>query len=178
MVIYVMRHALTDGNIAKLMVGRTDVPINEIGVLQANNAVKEVEKLNYDLIICSPMLRTRQTCEIINSVKQIPILYDDRIIEMNFGVIEKKPISSIDKSYWNYHSNLKYKNSLSTKEHYDIVVDFINNLMKKHNNKNILIVTHNEVCRKIKAYFIGIPKNGNLEPFGQDNCEIKKYETV
>ena len=56
--------------------------INNIGIKQAQEASKKIKNLNLDLIICSPLLRTRHTCDIINSNK-IKVIYDDRIEERN-----------------------------------------------------------------------------------------------
>ena len=42
-----------------------------------------------------------------------------------------------------------------------------------YEDNNILIVTHGGVSKVIHAYFNGIPKDGVLERYKCDNCEIK-----
>ena len=39
----------------------------------------------------------------------------------------------------------------------------------------ILLVTHQGVSKAINCYFNGIPKDGNLQTLGIDNCEVKEY---
>ena len=80
MYLYVIRHGQTDWNIQKKLLSTTDVPLNSTGVEQCKEAEKLVRNLNYDLVICSPKLRTKQTAEIVNT-KKVEVIYDDRLIE-------------------------------------------------------------------------------------------------
>ena len=87
MYIYVIRHGQTDWNIEKKLLSYTDIPLNAIGIEQCKEAEKLVKNLNYDLVICSPMLRTRQTAEIVNSQKK-EIILDKRLVERNANSLE------------------------------------------------------------------------------------------
>ena len=80
MKIYIVIHGQTKCNVENKYNCRLDEDINEMGIEQAKQAREKVKKLNIDLIICSPMKRTKHTCEIIN-VNNIPVIYDDRLIE-------------------------------------------------------------------------------------------------
>ena len=51
---------------------------------------------------------------------------------------------------------------------------FLNDL-KNRKEENILIVTHNGVCRAINTYFNGIPEDKNIIKLGIKNCEVVKY---
>ena len=66
MKLYVIRHGLTKCNIEKRYNGKLDEDINETGILQAKKAQEIIKNIDIDLIICSPLLRTRHTCNIIN----------------------------------------------------------------------------------------------------------------
>ena len=63
---YVIRHGLTKCNIEKKYNGRYDEDIIEEGINQAIKASHIVKNLDIDLIICSPMKRTKHTMELIN----------------------------------------------------------------------------------------------------------------
>lgn len=175
MKLYVIRHAQTDGNLKNIMIGKSDIPINSIGIEQATKAIEVVKNLDYDFIICSPMLRTKQTCAIVNSKHNKEVIFDNRIVEMNFGTIENKSIDEIDTNYWNYYSDLKYPLSITMKDHCHNIWHFLDDIKEKYQDKKILIVTHNEVCRAINAYFNGIPSDGNMWPLGHKNCEVREY---
>lgn len=173
--IYVIRHGRTNNNDLGLFNGRNDEDINDIGIEQAKKVRDTLRKINIDLIICSPMKRTKHTANIIN-INNIPIIYDNRLIERDTGDITLMPYEIIDREeYWNYYST-KYKNVESISDLLERVSSFINEIRTKYKNKNILVVTHNGVSRAIYAYFYGIPKDGKILKIGrQENCEIKKY---
>ena len=60
--------------------GRCDEPLNNNGISQAIETKTNLLNKDIDLIICSPLLRAKQTAIIINEDRNIPIIYDDRII--------------------------------------------------------------------------------------------------
>ena len=176
--IYVIRHGRTNNNDLGLFNGRNDEDINDIGIEQAKKVRDTLRKINIDLIICSPMKRTKHTANIIN-INNIPIIYDNRLIERDTGDITLMPYEIIDREeYWNYYST-KYKNVETVDNLLKRVYSCINDIIKNYNNKNILIVTHNGVARAIYAYFNGIPKDGKIWKIGtQKNCEIRKYNII
>lgn len=175
MYIYVIRHGQTDWNLTKKMLSFTDIELNEAGVRQCQEAEKLVKNIDYDLVICSPKKRTRKTMEIVNS-KNIPVIFDERLVERDAGVLEGVNTDTIDyRSFWSIGKDNAY-DCEKVEECKNRVYSFLDELKEKYNDKNILIVTHNGICRIINTYFNGIPRKGNLENLGHDNCEIKMYE--
>ena len=73
MYLYVIRHGQTDWNLEKKLLSITDIPLNESGIEQCKEAEELVRNLNYDIVFCSPKIRTKQTMEIINS-KKLPVV--------------------------------------------------------------------------------------------------------
>ena len=169
MKIYVIRHGRTDCNDAGVFNGRTDEDINETGIMQAEKASKEVEKLDIDLVICSPLKRTRHTAEIVN-VNNIPVIYDDRFVERDSGELTLKSIDDDDREeYWNYYSTRfeDLKNLETVPELFDRIRVALDDIKEKYKDKNILIVTHNGVARAIYAYFNEMPEDGMVRHFGK-----------
>ena len=179
MELFVIRHGQTATNACKGMVGRRQhYSLTEKGEEQAIGAREEVSKIDYDFVICSPLERTKRTCELIN-VKGKDVIYDDRIMERDCGEMEGKPKESFDyPHYWNYQYDFDIPGMTPIKEFVQTVWDFIEDIKKRFPNKKILIVTHNGVCRAIGAYFNGIPQDGNLSVYAHDNCEIKHYDSL
>lgn len=174
--LYVIRHGQTDCNKNKKYNCRLDEDINEVGVEEAKRARELVKDLDIDLIICSPMKRTKHTCEIINA-NNIPVIYDDRLMERIGGVLTNSKIDDYYfTDYYNYYSNNILEGLESLPELFNRVHSFIDEIKIKYNNKNILLVTHGAVARAIQFYFEEMPKDGMLlKVSGQKNCEIKKY---
>ena len=83
-----MRHGKTDWNNLKKIQGRTDIPLNEEGRKMAEEAREEYKDVHFDVCYCSPLIRAKETAEILLRDRDVPILFDDRLKEMSFGIYE------------------------------------------------------------------------------------------
>ena len=72
-----MRHGKTDWNAKHKLQGRTDIPLNEEGIQMAEQAKEKYKDVNFDICYCSPLVRQKQTAEIVLEGRNIPIVYDD-----------------------------------------------------------------------------------------------------
>ena len=86
--LYIMRHGKTDWNAMRKLQGRTDIPLNEEGRQMAEHARTEYADIHYDFFFCSPLIRAKETAEIVLKGRNIPIITDDRLKEMSFGSYE------------------------------------------------------------------------------------------
>ena len=86
--LYIMRHGKTDWNARHKLQGRTDIPLNDEGRKMAGNAAAECRDIPFDLCYSSPLIRARETAEIVLRGRDIPIFTDDRLVEMSFGEYE------------------------------------------------------------------------------------------
>jgi probable phosphoglycerate mutase len=86
--LYIMRHGRTDWNDLRKLQGRTNIPLNEEGREQARAAAEEIRDLHLDICFVSPLQRAAETAEIVLAGRDIPIVKDDRLQEMCFGVFE------------------------------------------------------------------------------------------
>ena len=86
--LYIMRHGLTDWNEKHKLQGKTDIPLNEQGIRMAKEAAKACQNVHFDVCYCSPLKRALQTAKIVLQGREIPILTDERLMEMSFGVYE------------------------------------------------------------------------------------------
>lgn len=176
MKIYVLRHGQTNLNMEKKFNGKFDEDINEEGIRQAKKAAETVKSLDIDLVICSPLKRTRHTCEIAN-VNKIPVIFDKRLEERDIGIYTGKPLGEFyEKEYWNYNSTSKVEGLESIRDLFDRVRGFLDEIKERYKDKNILLVTHGGVSRGVYFYFNEIPADGMLQKYGSENCQIKEYE--
>ena len=175
MKILVTRHGQTDWNVEKRIQGRTDVDLNNKGIEQAYQTKEKLKNENINLIICSPLKRAKQTADIINIDRNIPIIYDDRLIEICYGENEGKLHDEFDyDGFWSIINTHEYKDAENVNEFIRRIYDFLEDI-KKYPEENILIVTHNGVCRAINIYFNGIPEDKDIINLGIKNCEVINY---
>lgn len=78
--IYLVRHGESEGNASRIF-HTHDVALTEKGREQAAFMARRAAKLPIDVIIASPLLRTRQTAAAIVSAIQKPIEYSELFIE-------------------------------------------------------------------------------------------------
>lgn len=86
--LYIMRHGRTDWNERNKLQGRTDIPLNANGRQMAEKAREEYADVHFDVCYCSPLIRARETAEIVLRGRNIPIIPDERLVEMSFGACE------------------------------------------------------------------------------------------
>lgn len=180
MEIYVVRHGQTDYNVQHLFQGHLDIPLNEIGIAQAKETAQKFKNIKIDCILVSPLKRTIQTAEYINSIAKANLIIDDRLIERSFGDMEGRT----NTPEWNiemmldFDENYTYQNIEPVKEFFQRIYNFLDDIIEKYKGKRIILVTHGGVSQPIDCYFNGMPNNPNYESFEQltlKNCEVKKY---
>jgi broad specificity phosphatase PhoE len=94
-----LRHGATDWNRQGLFQGRTDNPLNDTGIAQAHAAAERLRKHSFDHVVASPLLRARQTAEVIATAVGKPLAVDAGIIECDFGSLEGKSIAETMKTH-------------------------------------------------------------------------------
>jgi probable phosphoglycerate mutase len=83
-----MRHAKTDWNAERKLQGRTNIPLNDEGRKMAAEAAKECAQVHFDVCYSSPLSRAQETAKILLAGRDVPIVTDERLIEMGFGIYE------------------------------------------------------------------------------------------
>ncbi len=96
MILYIIRHGETEWNKVKRLQGQTDIPLAEEGIRLARETGKGMKDLPIDLVISSPLTRAVQTAELLIEGRDVPILTDDRMIEISFGDWEGECIFDSD----------------------------------------------------------------------------------
>lgn len=176
MKIYVVRHGETNVNLENKINSLNNDDLNDNGVMQAKKLAKLIEKIEYDFIISSPLVRTKHTAELIN-IKNKNIIYDNRMIERDAGIFTKTSLENIDsEDWWNLNPKEDYKDAETVKNVLQRVYEFLDEIKQKYSNKKIVIVTHGGVSKTISCYFKGIPEDGNLEKYKHKNCELQTYD--
>ena len=88
-----LRHGETDWNAEGRSQGRTDIPLNSIGLAQAERAARTLAGIGgIAAIVASPLVRARVTAEIAAEPLGLPVQLDDGLMEVNFGEQEGQPM--------------------------------------------------------------------------------------
>lgn len=88
MEVYIIRHGETIWNAAGKLQGSMDIELNEKGRAAAGALGERLEGVSFDRIYASPLIRAYETACLIRGHRNIPIIRDDRLKEICFGVAE------------------------------------------------------------------------------------------
>ena len=88
MKLYIIRHGETDWNKQRRLQGQSDTELNEYGIELAEITGKALKDVSFDQIFSSPLKRAYRTAEIIRGERTVPIVTDDRLKEIGFGINE------------------------------------------------------------------------------------------
>lgn len=88
MLLYVLRHGVTQWNRLKKVQGAVDIPLAQEGIDLARATGEALKDVPFDLCYTSPLIRAKQTAAFVLGDRNIPIIEDKRIQEIDFGVLE------------------------------------------------------------------------------------------
>ena len=150
---YFIRHGKIDWNLNNTSTSRTEIPLSESGILQAQSATSLLENINLTRIISSPLLRARQTAEILSSSLGLPLAFDEGLKEINTS----RPQTQ--------HENISYNKTLirteSETDFQNRIILTVNNILKSEELP--LIVSHGDVFSILSRILL----HANICP---DNC--------
>ena len=83
--ILVLRHGRTAWNVQHRFQGRTELPLDEIGVQQAESAAEQIGRLGPSIVLTSDAARAKQTADPLASRTGIVPMLDARLREADIG---------------------------------------------------------------------------------------------
>ncbi|MGL5574908.1 MAG: histidine phosphatase family protein [Sarcina sp.] len=148
--LYLTRHGETIWNTEGRFQGWANSDLTDLGVKQAKWLERRIRDLQIDIIYSSPTGRAYQTAEILRANRNLKIITDDGLREINVGVWEGKNQEEIKSlcmdnhyNFWNVPSMyVPTKGGESYKEMLDRSFNAISEIVKKNEGKRILVVTH------------------------------------
>ncbi|WP_026504950.1 histidine phosphatase family protein [Butyrivibrio sp. NC3005] len=177
MKIWLTRHGQTNLNKNHLMQGRTDEPLNEKGILQAQKARCALGNITFDAVYSSPLQRAIHTASIIGNTPPDKILIDERLIETDFGKYEKRNYMQMGLSMSFYWACPEFFNAPKTVETLESMIErsysFVQDL-EKQKYKNVLITCHGGIMRVLSGCLADNPRKYIWRP-KPHNCEIRVF---
>jgi len=150
--IYIVRHGESHTNVSGRIMSSTDLALTDRGALQAEAAYEYLSDVKFDHVFSSPLLRARQTAEIICGDKD-KIVFCDELKEMLFGEMEGLTWEEKLSRYpdVSHESGLSQAKIDSGESFEDVVVrcnSFIENKLEPIlDGGNVLIVSHGITLR-------------------------------
>lgn len=181
MKLVVMRHGETDFNREGRYQGSIDTPLNESGRDQARRAIDKVKTYGIDHVVASPLVRARETADIVVAHLQTPIVEHAAFVERNFGILEgltRPEILSRHADIWKDGMNRQMHASPPGGESlFELgirVRDGIGELATRFSGETVLLVCHGGVARAING-IIRRPFDDEYFAYVLGNAELDLY---
>jgi broad specificity phosphatase PhoE len=91
--VWLARHGETEWSVAKRHTGRTDLPLTPHGHEQARRLAPALSAHRFARVLCSPLLRARQTCEEAGLIERAELR--DELVEWDYGDYEGKTTAEV-----------------------------------------------------------------------------------
>lgn len=166
---------MTEWNKERKLQGNTDIPLNEIGIQQAHETSKLFNNTTIDKVYCSPLIRAKQTAEIVCQNMNCEIVVEKRLSERCFGEFEGINLEKNHVYLWSFDEPLcPYAEDLNG--FFLRVQSFIKEIQEECKNKNVLVVAHGGVYLPIHEVYHGLDRKKNLMSIVPGNCTVTKFE--
>ena len=156
--VYLVRHCESVGNVMQVVQGSSDLDISELGAKQLEKLKERFEKIHLDAVIASPLMRAYKTAQAVVGDRDIEIVKDWQLREMDFGDIELKSreyfIEHYPEKYYifrNRFAELDTPGGESAVQVYERVSDAFFKHLEKNRGKTFALVSHGGALRVLLA---------------------------
>ncbi|MBQ8960817.1 MAG: histidine phosphatase family protein [Ruminococcus sp.] len=178
MKIYSTRHGETDYNKQGLVLGTTDLPLNETGRAQAADLAERIARLgDVEVIIASPLRRAQETAKAVAERCGLEIITDGDLREWDYGSCEGKSYSVAEFGKKKREFGVRMGESgESLLQLAHRVYSVLDRIIAQYSGRTVLIVSHGGVCRMIETYFHNMTQQ-EFSGWFMGNCQILEYDT-
>lgn len=161
MKIYLIRHGQTQWNIERRLQGTCDSPLTKKGIKDAKLLGDRLREIDIDIIYSSLSPRAMNTSKIIKGKRNIEIVAEQALKEMNVGSWQGRTWDDIKRSspqeyhnYWNApHLYAGINGGENFYQTQNRAVALIDNIIHERKYKNILLVSHGVTVQSIIAHY-------------------------
>lgn len=179
--LYLTRHGQTQSNLNKIMQGWHNSELTELGKNQAKKLHKRIKHIDFEEVYSSPLKRAIDTAKIVSGRENIKTI--DNLKEIGLGVWESKTQESIKKThtdlfnnFWEYPHIFKAEEGESFHDVKERAKKAINVIISKHDEGNVLIVTHAAILNVIMLLFNNKDLSLVWQPPVQQNTALNIVE--
>lgn len=176
--LYLLRHGQTEFNVKKLVQGRCDSPLTDLGRKQAGMAAAWLKSHDVvpDKVVSSPLGRAMDTASLVATELLGPdaaVEPCEGIIERCYGTFEEGPHDALPTDVWDPGEDLIPFGGEGSRALQERMVGTLTNLIGSEGIETLLAVSHGSASRQfIKA---AVPEDFEL-PTKLPNCAIMIFD--
>ena len=176
--VYLVRHGQTAWNKEEIFRGRADVPLNEMGLKEAELAAEYFRGKRVDAIYSSHTSRAIQTAEKIALVLGLKVAPHSGITDMSFGDWEGRPIKEVEKSdpdrfrLWEEEPHLLKVPGGETLDEVRVrAMAALEEVIASHAQGTVILVSHRVITKVLICAILGLD-NSHFWQIDQDTTAI------
>jgi broad specificity phosphatase PhoE len=176
--IYLVRHGQTAWNKEEVFRGRTDVPLNETGLKEAELAGMYLKEIDIHAVYSSPLSRARQTAEKIAQFHSLDVQPLDGLIDMSFGNWEGHSLNEVREKdgeryrQWRDEPHLVRLPGGDTLDQVRVrAMAALETVVQEHPEKTLVLVSHRVINKVLICGILGLD-NSHFWQIGQDTTAI------
>lgn len=178
--VILVRHGQTDENVSGRISGQRPVPLNARGKEQAQLAGEVLAPLGVTHLFSSPVVRARQTADLLAERLQIGIEEIADLREVGYGDWEDKHFNdirghAIAQQVFHDPINAVFPNGESLPEVQQRGVRVIETVRQRYPHSVMVLVSHGDVIRTTLAHYLGMAFN-DYRRINLDNGAISVVE--
>lgn len=160
-----MRHGQADNNVNRILVGRhLESHLTEKGKMQVKETAKLLKSMSISKIYSSPVTRAIETTEIVGEELGLDYEVDDRLYEIDLGKLAGTNYDEVLNKYGNLFLSF-YMGDDSVLSNHGVesftavksrIRDLLDQVMTRHNDHNILLVTHLDPIKAAISYILDL----------------------
>lgn len=169
-----IRHGETEWSAAKRHTGRTDIPLTPMGEHQAAELRQTLAGRRFSLVLCSPLRRARQTCELAGYGAVATLV--DGLLEWDYGIYEGRTTEEMRQED---HGWSIWSTSVPNGESLDQVGRRAQGVIEQalKAKGDVILFAHAHILRILTACWLGLqPEAGRLFVLRTASISVLGYE--
>ena len=159
--LFIVRHGETVENVNQIVQGQIPGKLTKKGIEQTRRLGERLKNEKIDVLYSSDLRRAADTAkEILKYHRDIPVFYTPLLRERSFGKYEGKPSSEWKKFYEERGLERWMAKTEGGENYRDLkkrIGVFLDEIVPKHLNDTVVLVTHGGVIRCLYSIFMGKP---------------------
>jgi broad specificity phosphatase PhoE len=180
--IILIRHGETDWNTEQIFRGRIDVPLNQLGLSQAEAVGLSLKNRTIDALHSSPLKRAFETAKMLAKGRNLEIISEDGFIDINFGLWQGIPHQKVKEDFKDLYARwiskphtVTFPEGESLEEVKDRSEKALDTIIKSNPGKTVGIVSHRVVNKVLLCAVLGLDLS-HFWYIRQDTCAVNSFE--
>jgi alpha-ribazole phosphatase len=156
--------------------GQSDIDVAASFANEVENTIEKLARMTFDVVYSSPLQRCVKLAEALNLGD---VTQDERLKELHFGDWEMQAWDGISREIFDEwaqdYANKAPPNGETFSQLQQRGIHFLDEIQKKHADKNIVVITHGGLIRALLAHVLNMELKG-LFRFNIDHASATQLD--